>query len=78
MDAAPGVGSFDLILCRHVLGSLLQPARERVAAHLLAALRPGGRLVLGARESLPTTCGLVPVPGAPGVFEIPAKVRAAA
>jgi chemotaxis protein methyltransferase CheR len=78
MDAAPGLGSFDMILCRHVLGSLLQPARERVAQHLIAALRPGGRLVLGVRETLPAACGLVPVPGAPGVFEIPARVRAAA
>ena len=78
MDAAPALGSFDMILCRHVLASLLEPARERVTACLVAALRPGGRLVLGVRETPPAACGLVSVPGAPGMFEIPAKVRAAA
>ncbi|HEV2530685.1 CheR family methyltransferase [Phenylobacterium sp.] len=78
LDVAPGVGTFDVILCRHLLGSLLPPAGERVMAHLTAALRPGGQLVLGAGEAPPTSLGLVPVAGAPGRFEIPERVRAAA
>jgi chemotaxis methyl-accepting protein methylase len=78
MDAAQGVGSFDLILCRHVLGSLLPQARDRVIANLSGALRPGGRLVLGVSETLSAASGLAPVAGAPGVFEVAAPIRAAA
>jgi chemotaxis protein methyltransferase CheR len=73
-----GLGSFDLILCRHVLGSLLLAAQESVVANLLAALKPGGRLAFGADETPPATLGLVPVAGAPGLFEAPAGFRAAA
>ena len=78
LDAAPAVGRFDVILCRYVLPSLLPAARERVTANLAAALRPGGRLMLGARETVQAGCGLRPVAGAAGVFEAPAGVRAAA
>lgn len=78
MDSPPGVGTFDVILCRHVLGSLLADARETAVAHLLTSLRPGGRLVLGAREAPPERFGLVSVDGAPGVFEAPAAFSAAA
>lgn len=78
LDVPAGVGAFDVILCRHVLGALLAPARERVLGHLAAALRPGGRLVLGAGETVAPGCGLVATGGAPGMFEHPAAVRAAA
>ena len=44
------LGRFDLIVCRHLLGGLLAPARERVVANLSAALKPQGRLLLGARD----------------------------
>jgi len=73
----PELGSFDLILCRYTLGGLLPAARERVAAYLASALKPGGRLVLGAGETLPPSCGLEPDAVA-GVFERPALWRAAA
>lgn len=78
IDPPEGVGAFDLILCRYALGGLLAPARERAAAHLARALRPGGRLVFGAGEAPPAGSGLVPVVGVTGVFEAPAGVRAAA
>jgi chemotaxis protein methyltransferase CheR len=78
MDAAPGVGRFDVILCRYLLASLLPAACERVTANLIAALRPGGRLVLGVSETVSGSCGLSPIDGAPGVFARPAGVRAAA
>ncbi|MDB5441843.1 MAG: hypothetical protein JWP73_219, partial [Phenylobacterium sp.] len=58
--------------------SLLPAARERVLANLASALRPGGRLVLGATEAASAASGLVPVPGLPGAFELPARIRAAA
>jgi len=78
IDPPRGVGSFDLILCRYVLGSMLPAAAERVVANLTAALKPGGRLVLGLSEAPPQAAGLIPVAGAPGVFEPPAGFRAAA
>lgn len=78
LDIPTGVGTFDVILCRHVLGSLMEPARAKVLDNLTAALRPGGRLVLGLRESPPAGAELVPVTGAPGVFELAGRVRAAA
>jgi chemotaxis protein methyltransferase CheR len=78
METPNGVGIFDLILCRYLLGSLLPQARERVLANLASALRPGGRLVLGVRETVSAASGLIPVPGAPGAFELPSRVRAAA
>jgi chemotaxis protein methyltransferase CheR len=78
LDAPNGVGAFDLILCRYVLGSLLPAARERVLANLASALRPAGRLVLGPKETASAASGLVPVPGLPGAFELPTRVRAAA
>ena len=47
------VRRFHLILCRNVL-SYFEPAmRERVLAHLLPALAPGGYLVLGAGDAPP-------------------------
>jgi len=78
LEPATDLGAFDLVLCRYLLGALAPSARERVVGHLVAALRPGGRLVLGAEEAPPRACGLAPVAGAAGVFEIPAGVRAAA
>ena len=65
LEVPAGVGAFDVILCRYVLGSLLEPARDRVLSHLGQALRPGGRLVLGLGETAP---GFMPVEGRPGVF----------
>lgn len=51
MEDLGGLGRFDLILCRNVLGALTGEARDRVAAGLAAALTPHGRLVLGRSES---------------------------
>ena len=78
MDIPAGVGVFDVILCRDLLGSLLPAASERVLANLTAALRPGGRLVLGASEAATPASGLVPIPGLAGGFERATGVCAAA
>jgi chemotaxis methyl-accepting protein methylase len=67
LEVPAAVGAFDVILCRYVLGSLTEPAREQVLDHLGQALRPGGRLVLGLRE--PKPAGFHAVAGRPGVFE---------
>lgn len=78
LELPTGVGAFDVILCRYVLDSLMPPARDKVLANLTAALRPGGRLILGGEEVLGPASGFVAVPGAPGVFERQAPIRAAA
>lgn len=78
LEIPDGVGAFDVILCRHVLSSLLAPARDKVLANLATALRPGGRLILGAGETPTQASGFIAVAGAPGVFERPAPMRAAA
>lgn len=78
LETPGGVGAFDVILCRQFLPALLPTARDKVVANLSAALKPGGRLVLGAKETPPASAGLIPVQGAPGVFEVPIGIRAAA
>lgn len=45
-------GSFDLILCRNVLIYFSDGTIERVVARLSDAMRPDGRLLVGASESL--------------------------
>ena len=70
------LGRFDLVLCRNLLNCLHDAARERVLGNLVAALRPGGCLVLGAAEAAP---GLAAAEGRPGFFfEGSAAARAAA
>jgi chemotaxis protein methyltransferase CheR len=44
-------GQFELLLCRGVLGQLTPDAQSRALGHLRAALAPGGRLVLGLKDS---------------------------
>jgi len=50
----------DAILCRNVLIYLTEPARAQVLARLVAALRPGGVLLLGATDQPPPALGLRP------------------
>ncbi len=52
--------SADAIFCRNVLIYLTEPARERVLRSLVAALRPGGALLLGPTDSPPPGIGLLP------------------
>ncbi len=48
-------GGFDLILCRNVMLYFTPELQERVVAKLHGALAPGGLLVLGEVEPLPTS-----------------------
>lgn len=50
----------EAILCRNVLIYLTEPARAQVLARLIAALRPGGVLLLGATDRPPPELGLRP------------------
>ncbi len=67
-------GKFDLIVCRQPFGGYLDAARERMIGHLASALKPHGRLMLGAGETYP---GLVEA-GRPGLYRPASRVRAAA
>ena len=51
----PGEAGFDIITCRNVLIYFEVPAAERVIEQLDRALRPGGKLVLGAADMLQHT-----------------------
>ena len=44
-------GQFDLVLCRGVLHQLSSEAQDKVLDHLAGALAPGGRLVLGLKDT---------------------------
>ena len=49
-------GAFDLILCRHLAFTYFDEALQVKTLHeILSRLRPGGILVTGKQESLPTT-----------------------
>ncbi len=50
--AVATLGDFDVILCRNVLIYFSEETVQRVTATLTASLRNGGRLVVGASESL--------------------------
>lgn len=75
LDDLARFGRFDLILCRSLLGALLDTARGRVLENLAKVLVPGGLLVLGASETAP---GLVASPERPGFLVAGPGARAAA
>ncbi|WP_394828090.1 CheR family methyltransferase [Pendulispora albinea] len=50
--AIANLGSFDLLVCRNVLIYFADENIARIAVSLSSALRPEGRLLLGASESL--------------------------
>lgn len=52
LDDLSGFGRFDLVLCRNVLSGLAPEAQMRVRASLMDALSPGGRLVIGLKDTL--------------------------
>ncbi|HKA66750.1 MAG TPA: CheR family methyltransferase, partial [Solirubrobacterales bacterium] len=58
-DPSPPLGevSFDVITCRNVLIYFDLPTVERVLRSLKSALRPDGRLILGAADRLTSTAG---------------------
>ena len=63
--AEPPRRSFDLILCRNVVLTYFGPRlRDEVMRRLIGCLRPGGALVVGLHEVLPTRFeALAPWPG---------------
>jgi chemotaxis protein methyltransferase CheR len=68
-DGAPD-GPFDLVLCRNLVFTYFgEELQSDVAAHLAGSLRPGGALVVGAREAVPNVFDeLESWPSARGVY----------
>jgi chemotaxis protein methyltransferase CheR len=66
----PPDGPFDLALCRNLVFTYFAAELQReVASDLARSLRPGGALVVGARETVPDGLNaLEPWPAAPGVY----------
>ena len=57
-----------MILCRNVLSTMVEPAREKVLAELAGAMAPDGVLVTGLREQIEPGPAFLPLPRAPGMF----------
>lgn len=64
------LASFDLVLCRNVIVYLDDRMRALALERALAALEPGGALVLGAAESPPLSAAVEPWPGLPTTLRI--------
>jgi chemotaxis protein methyltransferase CheR len=77
LDDISRLGRFDVVLCRNVLGSLVETARARVLANLARALGPGGCLALG-RDAPAPGGELAAVPGRPGLYAVARNIPAAA
>jgi chemotaxis protein methyltransferase CheR len=75
-DLSP-LGSFDVVLCRHVLSGLTEGAQQRVLTSLAAVVAPDGVLVLGEGEAAASP-KFQPFPTFGGVFVRARDARAAA
>ncbi|MDP1617074.1 protein-glutamate O-methyltransferase CheR [Phenylobacterium sp.] len=72
------VRGFDVIFCRHVLETMIEPAQQRVIENLTAALNPGAYLVVGTHEAQVLEAQGLKAAEQAGVFRSPANARAAA
>lgn len=62
-------GRFDVIFCRYVLSTLVEPMKGRLLINLARALTPDGFLFLGDHESAAgLSDALQPVGGRPGLY----------
>jgi chemotaxis protein methyltransferase CheR len=57
----PPIAGADLVLCRNTLIYFDEPANRRAQNSLVAALRPGGVLVLGSADTLRVPDGFEPI-----------------
>ncbi|MDP3175370.1 MAG: protein-glutamate O-methyltransferase CheR [Phenylobacterium sp.] len=73
------LGRFDVIFCRYLLSSLVEPMRKRVIENLALLLEPNGVIYLGVGERLAeATPALRAVVGCDGLFRPDPAYRAAA
>lgn len=70
------LASFDLVLCRNVLIYFDERLRGQALARIATVLRPGGALVLGSAESVPSedACGLVRYPALDAALRVYRRV----
>lgn len=69
LDPAPDPGRFDLILCRNVLLYFAAANRNRVFGRLNEATASDGWLMIGAGETVPSTCaGFAPACDTSGLY----------
>ncbi|MFO1013286.1 MAG: protein-glutamate O-methyltransferase CheR [Caulobacteraceae bacterium] len=73
-----GLGSFDVVVCRHALCNMTPPAQKLVLEALAEIAMPDGYLILGVKETCEATDAFLPVQDAPGVFARNPAFRAAA
>lgn len=79
LDDLSRLGRYDLVLARYVLSGLLPQARVRALSGLVAALAPGGVLVLSPEDVLDVAAlGLESDPGASGVYRLGEPIAVAA
>jgi chemotaxis protein methyltransferase CheR len=72
-------GRFDVIFCRYVLSTLVEPMKGRLLINLARALSPEGYLFLGDQESVAgLTDAFQPVAGRPGLYARNPDYRVAA
>ncbi len=72
-------GRFDVIFCRYVLSTLVEPMKGRLLINLARALSPEGYLFLGEQESAAgLSDAFEPVAGRPGLYARNPAYRVAA
>ncbi|NIP74090.1 MAG: chemotaxis protein CheR [Gammaproteobacteria bacterium] len=74
-DVRSGIpdGPYDMVLCRNLAFTYFDdPLQRQIGEMILAALRPGGVLVVGSHERLPEGHGFTGLAGAPGLYARPA------
>lgn len=76
LDSPRAMGGFDIILCRNVMIYFEADNRRRVLDHLSGQLRPDGRLILGAAETIaPNDPRFAASAGQPGLYELKSDLR---
>jgi chemotaxis protein methyltransferase CheR len=74
LEDLSSLGAFDLVLCRNVLGGMLESGRARALDNLRKVLKPEGFLVLGLGDP---AGDLDILPGQPGLYRAQPGRRAA-
>ena len=62
------LGRYDLIMCRNTVIYFTEAVRDALHARLVAALAPGGRLVIGTSERVADPRGLGLIPSHPFIY----------
>jgi chemotaxis protein methyltransferase CheR len=71
LRARTPIGPFDLVLCRYVAFTYFaEPLQRQILANILSQMLPGGYLVIGTHERIPSRdLGLTPLACAPQILQ---------